>query len=226
MEKSEQFNKTIELGKKIVRELELDPGCDTLGRWMAHHLAQLIIKAEDGPEEDKRTAQQECRAAILELWEHILAAPTASKAFRDLEPVFATIKALNPDERPYFYQAHAQKVVDNSDLTETAKAWLNLSRGIDYSARLLIQVCIERVVNETSGEIKEWIKLASDAEAGELPIVRVIHQLEDQNDNTKRSAEERRKKLRERLDRLNGLVQMSEALAKDIKIELDELEGS
>jgi len=226
MENSEQHKKVIDLGKRIVHELELDRSSDTLGRWMAHHLAQLIAEAEQGPEDDAHAAQQECRAAILELWEHILTVPTATRPFRDLEPVVETIRALDPDERIYFYQTRAQEIADSSDLPEAAKDWLKLSRGIDYSARLLIQMCFDRVANESSGKLKEWIELASDAGACDLPIVRVIHQLEDQRSSSKRSLEEERKKLRERLDRLNSMVRLSELLACDIQRQLDELNGS
>ena len=226
MEHSEQHKRVIELGKRIVQELELDRSCDTLGRWMAHHLAELIAEAEQGPEGDANAAQQECRAAIFELWEHILSVPTATRPFRDLEPIVETIRALDPDERIYFYQTRAQEVADNSDLPVAAKDWLKLSRGIDYSARLLIQMCFDRVANETSGKLKEWIELASDAGARDLPIVRVIHQLEGQRTSSKRSVEEEREKLRERLERLHSMVRLSELLARDIQHQLDELNDS
>ncbi|MBW4709855.1 hypothetical protein KX928_18890 [Roseobacter sp. YSTF-M11] len=226
MEHSEQNKNIIELGKRIVQELELDQSCDTLGRWMAHHLAQLIAEAEQETEDDASAAQQECRTAIFELWEHILSAPTATRPFRDLEPIVETIRALDPDERVYFYQTRAQEVADSSGLPQSAKEWLKLSRGIDYSARLLIQMCFDRVANETSGKLKEWIELASDAGAHDLPIVRVIHQLEDQRASSERSVEEEREKLRERLERLNSMVRLSELLARDIQHQLDELNGS
>ncbi|RJE82566.1 hypothetical protein [Paracoccus onubensis] len=60
----------------------------------------------------------------------------------------------------------------------------------------------------------------------DLPIVRVIQQLEDQHGSSERSAEEKRKKLRERLERLDSMVRLSELLARDIQHELDELDGS
>ena len=226
MEHSEQHKKIVELGKRIVQELELDQSCDTLGRWMAHHLAQLIAEAEQGPEDAASAAQLECRAAIFELWEHILSVPTATRPFRELEPVIETIRALNPDERIYFYQTRAQEVADNSDLPESAKDWLKLSRGIDHSARLLIQMCFDRIAKETSGKLKELIELASHAGARDLPIVRVIHQLEDQRASRERSVEEEREKLLERLERLNSMVRFSELLASDIQHKLDELNGS
>lgn len=107
-----------------------------------------------------------------------------------------------------------------------AEDWLKLSRGIDYSARLLIEMCFDRVANETSGKLKEWIELASDAGARDLPIVRVIHQLEGQRSSSERSVDEEREKLRERLERLHSMVRLSELLARDIQHQLDELNDS
>ncbi|WP_284485391.1 hypothetical protein [Sedimentitalea xiamensis] len=133
---------------------------------------------------------------------------------------------MDPDERDYFYQTRAQEVADSSGLPQSAKEWLKLSQIIDYSARLLIQMCFDRVAAETSGKLKEWIELASEAGARDLPIVRVIHQLEDQHGSSERSVQEEREKLRERLERLHGMVRLSELLASDIQHQLDELDGS
>ena len=85
-------------------------------------------------------------------------------------------------------------------------------------------MCFDRVTNETSGKLKEWIELASDAGALDLPIARLIHQLEDQHGSSERSAEEQRKKLQERLERLESMVRLSELLAHDIQHQLDELD--
>lgn len=224
MAQSQRSKRTIELGKRIIQELEVEQSCDTLGRWMTHHLAELIELAEHGPVAERLTRQQQCRTAILELWEHINSLPTASRPFRDLEPIVETIRALDPNEQAYFYQARAQEVADNSALPESAKGWLKLSRGIDYSARLLIRMCFDRVVAETSGKFKEWIELAADAGARELPVVKIVYDLEGQRKDPNETVEERRKELQERLDRLQGMVQLSEMLARDIQHQLDELE--
>jgi hypothetical protein len=42
MENLEQSEKIIDLGKMLVKELGLEPGGDTLARWMAHYLAEKI----------------------------------------------------------------------------------------------------------------------------------------------------------------------------------------
>ena len=225
MEKSGQSKRVIELGKKIVQELELDRNRDTLGRWMAHHLAELIDHAEQGRDPDRNARLQECRTAILELWDHIHSFPSASRPFRDLESIMETIRALDPDKRIYYYQTRDQEVADASDLPQSAKEWLKLSRAIDYSARLLIQMCLDRVTAETSDKHKEWIDLASDAGVQDLQIAKeIIQQLEEQHNGGDRDREERRKKLQERLERLNGMLELSELLSTDIQIQLDELD--
>lgn len=59
------------LGKRIVKELELEDSVDTLGRWMAHRIAELMERAEQSETEAKReAAKRECADVIIRLWEH------------------------------------------------------------------------------------------------------------------------------------------------------------
>ena len=55
----------VRLGDHIVHRLGLEDSVDTLGRWMAHRIAELIEQAEDGDEETKREATD----LILRCWE-------------------------------------------------------------------------------------------------------------------------------------------------------------
>src|SRR4051812_2064411 len=61
----------LALGRKLVEELELGPGVDTLGRWMAHHVAELMLNAEHSADLDDRRANED-RAVdtILRIWDH------------------------------------------------------------------------------------------------------------------------------------------------------------
>jgi hypothetical protein len=54
------------LGERIIEELGLEESTDTLSRWMAHHIAEAITRAEKGRRKDKDEAAE----LILELWEH------------------------------------------------------------------------------------------------------------------------------------------------------------
>ena len=60
----------INLGKALVGELGLDPGVDTLARWMAHYTAEQMTIAETATDNDKIKAEQHCFETILKLWQH------------------------------------------------------------------------------------------------------------------------------------------------------------
>ena len=61
----------LALGKKIVDELGLDQSVDTLGRWMAHDLAEKMKDAEAATGGAREQKISECSDAILKLWAHL-----------------------------------------------------------------------------------------------------------------------------------------------------------
>src|ERR1035437_1389126 len=60
----------LELGRHLVKEFGLEDSTDTLGRWMAHHVAELMKKAtcESDPEL-RRKAEDQAVETILRIWE-------------------------------------------------------------------------------------------------------------------------------------------------------------
>lgn len=61
----------MELGKYLVRELGFDEGIDTLGRWMSHHVAELICLAKsERAVSRQRVAERAAVSTILKIWEH------------------------------------------------------------------------------------------------------------------------------------------------------------
>jgi hypothetical protein len=60
----------VTLGQRIVRELGLENSVDTLGRWLAHRIAELMERAEQGQAEvEREAAKRECAELILRVWE-------------------------------------------------------------------------------------------------------------------------------------------------------------
>ena len=58
----------LALGRYLVNELELKDRGDTLGRWMAHHVAELIEEAENASTAAKRLkARKDATKTILEI---------------------------------------------------------------------------------------------------------------------------------------------------------------
>lgn len=61
----------MSLGETIVQELGLENSNDTLGRWMAHRLAELMERAEQATEDaDREAARKEATDLVLRLWDH------------------------------------------------------------------------------------------------------------------------------------------------------------
>ena len=69
-ETSEIQERIFNLGKALVEELGLEPGVDTLARWMAHYIAEKITLAKNAHGDEKIKAEQQCFDAILKLWQH------------------------------------------------------------------------------------------------------------------------------------------------------------
>jgi hypothetical protein len=61
----------LALGQHLVHAFGLEDGVDTLGRWMAHHLAELLAEVENCHKaSDRRAAERRAMSAILRIWEH------------------------------------------------------------------------------------------------------------------------------------------------------------
>lgn len=70
MDTLKPWSTTIALGQRILEELKLDREMDTLGRWLAHYLAEKMESAASAPEgAEGESARRECVDLILRLWE-------------------------------------------------------------------------------------------------------------------------------------------------------------
>ncbi|GAA5531407.1 hypothetical protein [Herpetosiphon gulosus] len=97
-------NDVLELGQYLVRELGLDTGVDTLGKWMAHHLAQLMDMVNHATTENERLiAQQRSIEIILKIWEHRAMLPGRIYPLHTLKEVIPVLKRLQPTNNPFSY---------------------------------------------------------------------------------------------------------------------------
>lgn len=72
----------MELGRHLVNEFGLEDSTDTLGRWMAHHVAELMERAtKESDPELRRKAQDQAVGTILRIWERRASLP------RDADPL-------------------------------------------------------------------------------------------------------------------------------------------
>lgn len=101
------------LGKHLVRELNFEDGVDTLGRWMSHHLAELIHESENGKTAAIRSkASQYAVNTILKIWEHRKSLPRQAYPLAEFEDLLKVIDRLRIGNNPYRYYGDGFNEVD------------------------------------------------------------------------------------------------------------------
>lgn len=210
---------TLQLGRKLAKELGLDQSVDTLGRWMAHYIAELIHDAENASAEERPAKMQVCSEAILNLWRCLHELPDGKRPFEEHEPILRALESLDPDaDTPRYYRS-ARSAAEEEKEDSAAKSWLQLIDGLDYSARLLIRYCFTRAAQTTLDKAAEWVALAEAAGADdeiEFPIIRVV--VAENNLLTKSDPDEiEKEQLQDRINRLEGFIEMANALAFELR---------
>jgi len=205
-----------------VGELGLESSTDTLGRWMAHYIADLIAKAKSAADEQKSEAERYCFDAILELWKHRAELPSGERPFEKLEPVIRAIESLDPDDDTPRYFRTARPPKGEGDEKSESDTWLEIVTGLDYSAKILIGYCLAEAARTAIDKSKEWVKLAEAAGVEDgVPeiVIRFVSSAADLGKEADLHEEERRQ-LQDRLKRLEGFVKLAEPLANDLRARL------
>jgi hypothetical protein len=218
----------VTLGRKLVDELGLEPSVDTLGRWISHHVAELITKCETENGEAKESAKKECFHAILTLWRHRSELPNGKRPFEDLEPIVRAVASLDPeDETPrYFREMRAINGLNAEESKE--ESWLELADGLDYSAKLLIGHCLTQAASLAIKESKEWDKYAMNAGLDDGYSAIVIKFIAPDNDiDTEPNFNQiLRDQLEERIARLKTFVNMTGVLVEALELQLHSIAES
>lgn len=204
--------------------MNVDGSADTLGRWMAHFVAELIDEAERTTGPEKAAVQDRCFTAILELWSHRAKFPRGMRPHQELEPILRVVESLDlATEYPRYYPS-AQPSENDPQSAEVEK-WLDLARGLDYSAKLLIRYCLSQAADLATDKSKEWVKLAeaAEADAGVSEIfIRFITTAEDLDEEGKVN-EGMRRDLEDRLQRLKAFQGLAGGLADYFQAQLNNI---
>lgn len=229
MGNSKQYNNIIALGKLLATEMGLDQSTNTLARWMAHHVAEVIQVAESSVGSDKIDAEDRCRELILSLWKHISYFPGGDHPLGELKNLLATISALDPDNKTYFYSLEATSRPEKSELSEETLNWLELARGIDFSARMLIGMCLKRAACDIAEEKHELLKLAEafDGEQSLNLIVKFVSEENSESTDVLKETErtERARALEIRVTRLKAIFELSQMMVEGLEGEIEDLKS-
>ncbi|QDW27217.1 hypothetical protein FFJ24_021260 [Pedobacter sp. KBS0701] len=157
MENSEVQKDIIKLGKLIVNELKMEPGVDTLGRWMAHYISEKIVAAESVSGDKKEAIDKECFDTILKIWAHRWELPSNRRPFGEFDQIFETLKKLDPDRQTPFYTPWLPDNFRDRGLKKKTKenVWLTTALQIDKSARICIEFALKQAAETTKGKQAE-----------------------------------------------------------------------
>jgi hypothetical protein len=214
----------LALGCKLVEELGLDDSTDTLGRWMAHHIADLMVRAERATGEDKKLLEKECFELILALWKHLAELPNGKRPFEELEPVVRAIESLDPeDDHPRYYRPARPPKGEVEEKSDTER-WLELVAGLDYTVKLLIGDCLRAAADSAVDKTKEWVTLAEAAGIRDsVPQLVIRYVTKEDLGKEPDPTSDVRCALEDRLKRLNGFAKMADVLRSDLQTRLDQL---
>ena len=225
-EQSERSKALIELGKRLVTELNLDHSVDTLGRWMAHHIAELIIESEEADTSDKSTKNNQLREAILSLWRHRFELPTNRRPFNDFEPILRALESLDPENKVSRYFTLPGRPED--EVSKESKQWIELSKGLDDTAKILINHCLVSAADSAIDQSMEWVEVARKTgldESYEFRVIEFIGKEKSLGENNEENISHHRI-LSERLEKLETFVSLASAMADDINFQLKKIASS
>jgi hypothetical protein len=232
MESLEMKKQVISLGKTLVQELGLEPGFDTLPKWMAHYIAEQITTAENATGDAKAAAEQRCFETVLKLWQHQSSFPNDRRPFKNFEPIFRALDRIDPESsRSYYFLDDrlfngAEHDKDPEAEAEDVRSWINIALEVDGAARVLIDFAFKQAAhNAADDKTKTWIKNAANLPSSDdlSVIIRLLpaNQDDQKEDALERLRKDQKQSLRSKIEKLDALVKASKslrgALVKEIR---------
>lgn len=154
----------LELGKLLAAELEQT---DTLGRWIAHYLAERMTSLEQKTGSERGIAEAEVADLILHLWSLRRQLPGSRLPLAEVDEVEAAIARLTPGRRPWAYFG---AFATDTEPSTTLKAALL----IDRLAGDLVHGLIGRAAALAEEDGAAWTKHAEKIGDGALRTLRRI----------------------------------------------------
>ena len=213
----------LALGKKLVDELGLDQSVDTLGRWMAHYIAEKMEDAEAATGGARDRKMSECSDAILKLWAHRSELPNGQRPLEEFESIFRVLQSLDLDDTTPRYFRQVMSAVDQDDEDDSTAQWLGIASGLDDTAKILIRYCLAGAAQDAVDKSRDWVALA-EALVGEEDIdIRTVRFMTDDADalNSENPDDSARVKIEAFLKRLEAFTDFSRRLSSHLRGQLE-----
>lgn len=211
------------LGRKIVDEFKLDETVDTLGRWMAHHIAKKIKEAENATDEAQVQVESECVDNILEFWAHRNQLPNGKRPFEDFEPIFRTLQNLCTENGNSRYFPELILRTNENNENDKTKQWLNKALKLDDTAKIMIRYCISNAAQEAVDKKREWVKFAESIASEDDIDIKTLCMIVKNSEafNPKNPDDREKEKIENILKKLEEFTEMASTLSLHLRQKLD-----
>jgi hypothetical protein len=146
----------MELGKSLADAMDAS---DIVGRWMAHHLADLITRSEAQPADHELA--RETREVILKLWEYKAGGRFTATPLEYVRPVLAALARLEPDPPPWahFRTLSAEELPKVDDLAHypVLEAACEMDREFGHLVRLAVALAAQAALDRE----EPWVVAAT-----------------------------------------------------------------
>lgn len=217
MENSEQREQVIRLGKVLVEELELNPGVDTLARWMAHYVAEQMTIAEESSGDEKRIAEEHCFETILNLWQHRSVFPKGYKPFERFESIFNALDRLNPDspQSYYYFRNNSSEGNEEDESSNEVLQLVEMANRMDRSARIIIEYFFQQAAllandEKTTNWVNNAIGIPPDDDIS--IVVRLMKPYENLDEATKTNENNQSEIIQSRVRQLDAFIALSQEI--------------
>lgn len=193
------YTKVIQLGKRLVDELNKNESSDFLNMWMAHYIAELIEKVNISKGKEKEKYQKECFDAILKLWTHIDKVPNVDIPLRSFSNIFEMCEKLTTQKYKYFPEKYKDEM----------SPYLLFAQKVDLLAKEIVKLLFSLAIAEASEEEKEWLKfdILDDVISINRVIVQYLDILEKDDENLDINSNEK-KKLKKSIEEFNEAISL------------------
>lgn len=141
----------MNLGKTLVKELGLDPGVDTLARWMAHYIAEQMEVAEKVKGVDKEKAKVRCFESILMLWKHRSSIPNGNRPLERFDHILLLLDRLSPEnQKAYYFRDAALSRKPRTVADPDVKYWIEMAETIDQVVRVWMDYVLKQATKSAA----------------------------------------------------------------------------
>jgi hypothetical protein len=146
----------LALGDELIKQLGEVADRNLLVKWMAQHLADLMLQYKFASGSDKSVLGEQCAATIMKIWSHRYHLPNGARPLEDFEPLFNIIAQLKVDDTRY---PTLRMFGLKSEATEHGSKMFNAALAIDKAASSLIRYSLAEVAAELAKKDKKWAEI-------------------------------------------------------------------